>query len=135
MLGYFGGRGKRAGLGLGALLVGVYDADADEFVTVSKLGTGLSDEQWRETYQRAEPFRADERPARVRSSVTPDVWVHPNIVIEVLADEITRSPNHTAGYALRFPRVIRFRDADKRPEDATTLQELVNMYKAQPGHF
>ena len=52
--------------------------------------------------------------------MTPSVWVEPKIVLEVLADEITVSPNHTAGYALRFPRVIRFRDADKRPEDATT---------------
>ena len=38
------------------------------------------------------------------------MWVEPKIVLEVLADEITKSPNHTAGYALRFPRVIRFRD-------------------------
>ena len=48
MLGYFLGRGKRAELGVGALLVGVYDKDADEFVTVTKIGTGLGDEQWRE---------------------------------------------------------------------------------------
>jgi DNA ligase-1 len=53
----------------------------------------------------------------------------------VLADEITKSPNHTAGYALRFPRVIRFRDADKRPEDATTLSELVELYQQQPGRM
>jgi DNA ligase-1 len=135
MLGYFVGRGKRADLGVGALLVGVYDKEADEFVTVSRLGTGLSDEQWREVRQRAEPLRSDERPARVRSMIEPSVWVQPQLVIEVLADEITKSPNHTAGYALRFPRVIRFREADKKPEDATSLQELVTLYKAQPGHF
>lgn len=133
MLGYFLGRGKRAELGVGALLVGVYDKDADEFVTVTKIGTGLGDEQWREVGERAAPFRSDERPARVRSTITPSVWVEPKIVLEVLADEITKSPNHTAGYALRFPRVIRFRDADKRPEDATTLRELVELYRQQPG--
>jgi DNA ligase-1 len=133
MLGYFLGRGKRAGLGVGALLVGVYDKDADEFVTVTKIGTGLGDEQWREVGERAAPFRSEERPARVRSTITPSVWVEPKIVLEVLADEITKSPNHTAGYALRFPRVIRFRDADKRPEDATTLHELVELYQQQPG--
>src|SRR5712691_1404525 len=133
MLGYFLGRGKRAELGVGALLVGVYDQDADEFVTVTKIGTGLGDEQWREVGERAAPFRSEERPARVRSTVTPSVWVEPKIVLEVLADEITKSPNHTAGYALRFPRVIRFRDADKRPEDATTLAELVELYQQQPG--
>jgi DNA ligase-1 len=133
MLGYFLGRGKRAELGVGALLVGVYDKSADEFVTVTKIGTGLGDEQWREVGERAAPFRSEERPARVRSTITPSVWVEPKIVLEVLADEITKSPNHTAGYALRFPRVIRFRDADKRPEDATTLQELVELYQQQPG--
>jgi DNA ligase-1 len=133
MLGYFLGRGKRVELGVGALLVGVYDKEADEFVTVTKIGTGLGDEQWREVGERAAPFRSEERPARVRSTITPSVWVEPKIVLEVLADEITKSPNHTAGYALRFPRVIRFRDADKRPEDATTLHELVELYQQQPG--
>ncbi|MCA1648601.1 MAG: ATP-dependent DNA ligase, partial [Chloroflexi bacterium] len=71
MLGYFLGRGKRAELGVGALLVGVYDQDADEFVTVTKIGTGLGDEQWREVGERAAPFGSEERPARVRSTITP----------------------------------------------------------------
>jgi len=133
LLGYFVGRGKRVGLGVGALLVGVYDADADEFKTVTKIGTGLSDEQWREVGERAAPYRSEQKPARVNSKITPSVWVEPKIVLEVLADEITSSPNHTAGYALRFPRVIRFREADKRSEDATTLGELVELYQAQPG--
>jgi DNA ligase-1 len=43
LLGYYGGKGKRAEFGAGALLAGVYDGDRDEFVTISKLGTGLSD--------------------------------------------------------------------------------------------
>ena len=133
LLGYFVGRGKRVGLGVGALLVGVYDADADEFKTVTKIGTGLSDEQWREVGERVAPYRSEQRPARVNSRILPSVWVEPKIVIEVLADEITSSPNHTAGYALRFPRVIRFREADKRPEDATSLTELLELYRAQPG--
>ena len=133
LVGYFVGRGKRVGLGVGALLVGVYDAEADESKTVTKIGTGLSDEQWREVGERAAPYRSEQRPARVNSKIVPSVWVEPKIVLEVLADEITSSPNHTAGYALRFPRVIRFRDADKRPEDATTLTELVELYQAQPG--
>jgi DNA ligase 1 len=133
LLGYFVGRGKRVGLGVGALLVGVYDKEADVFKTVTKIGTGLSDEQWREVGTRAEPYRSEQRPARVQSTITPSVWLEPKIVVEVLADEITSSPNHTAGYALRFPRVIRFRDEDKRPEDATTLHELIELYQAQYG--
>src|SRR5438552_791214 len=46
LLGYLFGRGKRAALGAGSLLVGLYDPEQDLFVTVTKIGTGLSDEQW-----------------------------------------------------------------------------------------
>ena len=59
-----------------------------------------------------------------------DVWVKPEIVVEIKADEITKSPIHTASYALRFPRLIRFRD-DKRPQDATSLTELLSIYRKQ----
>lgn len=138
VLGYIFGRGKRADFGAGALLVGVYDEDKDEFVTVSKIGTGLTDEEFREIHKRASKIKMDHKPARVSSSIVPSVWVAPEIVIEVLADEITRSPIHTAGkkdneqgYALRFPRLVRFREADKRAEDATTVSELIEMYKLQ----
>ena len=97
------------------------------------------------------------KPARVESLITPSVWVKPEIVIEVLADEITRSPIHTAGmvssrqslvissetkdqrlktsdqagYALRFPRLVSFRNKDKKAEDATSVHELIDMYRQQ----
>jgi DNA ligase-1 len=138
ILGYVYGRGKRAALGAGALLVGVYDDRRDEVVTFSKIGTGLSDRDWREIRERCDRIALDHRPARVRSLLEPSVWVEPRVVIEVLADEITRSPVHTAGrtdeapgYALRFPRLVRFREADKRPEDATTVGEIEGMYARQ----
>ena len=35
------------------------------------------------------------------------------------------------GYALRFPRLLKFRDKDKKPEDATTVKELIEMYNSQ----
>ncbi|MDO8429560.1 MAG: ATP-dependent DNA ligase [Candidatus Daviesbacteria bacterium] len=138
ILGYVFGRGKRADFGAGALLVGVYDQEKDEFVTVSKIGTGLTDEEWREIHKRADKIKVDKKPARVNSILEPSVWVKPEIVIEVLADEITRSPVHTAGksetepgYALRFPRLVRFREGDKRPEDSTTVDELVKLFGQQ----
>jgi DNA ligase-1 len=70
--------------------------------------------------------------------LTPDVWLKPEVVVEVLADEITPGTNHTAGkvgdapgYALRFPRIVSFRSADKRPEDATTVKEIIEMFQQQ----
>ena len=131
ILGYIFGRGKRADFGAGALLVGVYDDSKDEFVTVSKIGTGLTDEEWREIHKRADKIKVNKKPARVNSALNPSVWIKPEIVIEVLADEITKSPTHTAEYALRFPRLITFREADKRAEDATTVKELIEMYEQQ----
>lgn len=135
VLGYITGKGKRTAFGAGALLVGVYDEAADEFVTVSRIGTGLTDEEWREIHKRADKIKVTHKPARVNSVIIPSVWISPSIVIEVLADEITRSPIHTAGgkpgYALRFPRLVSFRTSDKKPEDATSVKELVSMYEQQ----
>jgi DNA ligase 1 len=138
LLGYLFGRGKRAAFGAGSLLVGLYDPERDLFVTVTKIGTGLSDEQWRSIRERARGLEVAHRPARVSSLIEPSVWVEPQLVLEVLADEITRSPIHTAGkvgdepgYALRFPRLVSFREADKQPEDATTVQELIELYNNQ----
>jgi DNA ligase 1 len=138
LLGYLFGRGKRAALGAGSLLVGLYDPERDLFVTVTKIGTGLSDEQWRSIRERTRGLEVDHRPARVSSLIEPSVWVEPQLVLEILADEITRSPTHTAGkvgtepgYALRFPRLVSFREADKQPEDATTVHELIELYESQ----
>jgi DNA ligase-1 len=138
LLGYYFGRGKRAAFGVGALLAGVYDKKNDRFVTITNLGTGLSDAEWREIHKRADKLQVDKKPARVDSELVPDVWLKPEVVVEVLADEITRSPRHTAGrvgddpgFALRFPRIVSFRGADKGPEDATTVAEIVEMFKQQ----
>ena len=138
LLGYYFGKGKRTEFGLGALLAGVYDSKNDRFETITKIGTGLSDAGWREIHARADKLQVPEKPARVRSLLTPDVWLKPEVVVEVLADEITPGTNHTAGkvgdepgFALRFPRIVSFRSADKRPEDATTVKEIVEMYAQQ----
>lgn len=138
IIGYLYGRGRRAAFGVGALLVAVYDPQRDLFPSISKIGTGLTDAEWQAVRERCAPYVREHKPARVESSIVPSVWVEPRVVIEVLADEITRSPLHMAGrdggaegYALRFPRLISFRDADKRPEDATTVAEIIELYRQQ----
>jgi DNA ligase-1 len=124
------GKGKRAGFGVGAFLVGI--RDGNKFKTVSKIGTGLTDEQWKELEARSKKLEVGERPKEyeVDKNLEPDVWMRPSLVVEILADEITKSPIHTAGLALRFPRLIKFRD-DKNPDQATTLGELRKLFEMQ----
>lgn len=130
VMGYYRGKGKRAGFGIGAFLVGV--RKAGQFLTISKIGTGLSDEQWREMKKRSRKWEVGSRPKQylVDKNLTPDVWLSPGIVVEIEADNITKSPIHVAQYALRFPRLIRFRD-DKTPSQATTLAEAEKLYNLQ----
>jgi DNA ligase-1 len=138
IVGYIYGRGRRTAFGVGALLLAVYDPERDVFPTVTKIGTGLSDAQWREVRERCEPYVSEKKSARVESNIEPSVWVEPQVVIEMLADEITRSPVHPTGadeggqgYALRFPRLVNFRQEDKTPEDVTTVAEIVELYNQQ----
>lgn len=138
VVGYWYGRGARAQFGIGSLLTAVYDRDADTFRTVARLGSGLSEVGWLEMRQRLDALAIPHRPARLESLVEPDVWTEPKWVVEIQADEITRSPVHTAGrtetelgFALRFPRLRSIRDADRDPESATTVTEIAEMYAAQ----
>lgn len=150
VMGYDFGRGKRAQFGIGAFLAGVYDKKKDAYVTLAKVGTGLSDEEWRQLKKRADKFKTEKKPAAydVDKLMEADVWIKPEIIVEIRADEITKSPVHTAGrllkpsksktalevdtpgFALRFPRLERFRD-DKRPEELTSLEEVEKLYKRQ----
>lgn len=136
VMGYSVGKGKRSGFGIGQFLVGVMDPggikDGDIYKTVTKVGTGITDEQFRELNTRLKKLGTPEKPKEyeVHKDLTPDYWVVPSLVVELAADEITKSPKHTAGLALRFPRLINFRD-DKSPDQATTIRELQDMFKLQ----
>lgn len=149
VMGYDFGQGKRQGFGIGDFLIGIYDDKNDKFVTVSKVGTGLTDEEWRQLKVESSKYKVSSKPKRydVDKVMNCDVWVEPKLMVEITADEITRSAVHTAGrilkpskngkalivkkagFALRFPRLKKFRD--KNPEDATSLKEIEVMYKKQ----
>jgi len=128
VMGYDYGKGKRTVFGIGAFLVGVLDEEKQNYLTIAKIGTGLTDEEWRELHLKSKIQMTKSKPENylVDKMMDCDVWVTPSIVVEIRADEITKSPVHTAGYALRFPRLERFRD-DKKPEDVTSLIELRSM--------
>jgi len=133
MLGYYQGKGKRQSFGVGALLVGVLDQDTGKIKTLSKIGTGLTDEQFREIKKLADQHQSPKNQANAKydfkNELKADVWIEPNIVLEIAADEISKSPSHTAGVALRFPRLVKIRQ-DKDWQQATTLQELKEIRQA-----
>jgi DNA ligase-1 len=139
VVGAFHGRGKRAGT-YGALLLAAYNKEADVFETVTKLGTGFSDEDLRKLPELLGSHVVPRKHSRVQSTLEADVWFEPKVVLEVLGAEITLSPIHVcamdsirkgSGLAIRFPRFTGNYRTDKAAEDATTSAEIVEMYRNQ----
>jgi DNA ligase-1 len=138
VVGAFAGRGRRAGT-YGALLMAALDDEDGTFSTLCKLGSGFTDEQ---LFQLPEIFKElllEDRDPRVNALLEPDFWIAPELVMEVIGDEITLSPVHTcafdqlrqdSGLAIRFPRLVRMRD-DRGPGDATTVKEILKLYRMQ----
>ena len=138
IIGYYLGKGSRARFGIGALLGAVYDPETDTFRSVSKIGTGFTEEELAQLKGTLDATALKHRHPRVDSDLEPDVWVEPRYVLTVTADEITRSPMHTAGrdkdgtgYALRFPRAVGQLRIDKNPEDANTVGEVIQLASHQ----
>jgi len=139
VVGAFYGRGKRAGT-YGALLLAAYNPDNDTFETVTKCGTGFTDEDLAKLPEMMKKHVISHKHPRVNSMIEADVWFEPKVVIEVLGAEITLSPIHTcamdtirkgSGLAIRFPRFTGNYRLDKAAEDATTTNEIVEMYQKQ----
>ena len=84
------GKGKRTGFGIGAFLVGIYDDKSDKFLTAAKIGTGLTDDEWRNLKVLSSKLKASSKPALydVNKAAFCDVWVKPGIVMEIKADEL-----------------------------------------------
>ena len=138
VVGAFYGRGRRAGT-YGSLVLAAYDPEVDMFRTVTRLGTGFKEEELAALPERLAPYAIPHPHPRVDARLVPDVWFVPAAVLEVAGAELTLSPVHTAaweavrpgsGLAIRFPRFTgRWRD-DKAPEDATTTDELLELFRA-----
>ncbi len=139
VVGAFYGMGKRAGK-YGALLMATYDPETGRYGTVCKLGTGFDDAFLDNLPNLLDMYKSAEIPQSLDAKMQPDVWFQPAVVLEVVAAEITLSPNHTAGLGvlkedtgigIRFPRFTgRVRD-DKGPDQCTTVQEIIEMYEMQ----
>ena len=139
VIGAYFGRGRRTGL-YGTLLLGTYNPDKDNFPSVCKVGTGFTDESLDQLYQILSNKITLKKNSRVVSEMEADVWFEPELVLEIVASEITLSPIHKtglnlirkgSGFALRFPKFtgkIRF---EKAVEDASTDEEVLTLYKGQ----
>jgi DNA ligase 1 len=133
------GKGRRRGR-YGALLLSAYDQKSNQFRSVCKVGSGFKDSDLETLFKELQPHVLKSHHPSVSSTLEMDVWFEPRVVIEVIASEITLSPSHGVGMnairsgfglSLRFPKFtgkIRF---DKNPEDCTSENELLSMYKQQ----
>ena len=139
VIGAFHGRGKRAGT-YGAYLLAAYNPDMDILETVTKVGTGFTDADLEKLPKLLNKHKISHKHPRVDSTLDVDVWFEPVVVIEIRGAEITLSPIHTcamnvirkeSGLAIRFPRFTGKYRVDKSAEDATTTQEVAEMYRSQ----
>ncbi|MEM4213070.1 MAG: ATP-dependent DNA ligase, partial [Thermoplasmatales archaeon] len=139
VVGAFAGQGKRSGR-YGALLMATYSKEEDKFKTICKLGSGFTDDQLENLPRMLQRFLIPTKDRRVDSEINADFWFQPSLVLEVKGAEITLSPVHTccrdvikknAGLAIRFPRFTGRWRTDKDAEEATTEEEILEMYHSQ----
>ena len=139
VIGAFFGRGRRTGK-YGTLLLATYNSDSDIFPSICKVGTGFSDESLDQLFQILSNKVILKKNPRVDSSMDADIWFEPELVIEIVASEITLSPIHktgldyirkNTGFALRFPKFTGKIRAEKMAEDASTDEEVMTLYKNQ----
>ncbi|MEM2160212.1 MAG: ATP-dependent DNA ligase [Candidatus Nitrosotenuis sp.] len=139
VIGAFFGKGRRTGK-YGTLLLASYNQDNDTFESICKVGTGFTDENLDQFYQILQDKVTLKKNPRIESGMEPDVWFEPELVIEIVASEITLSPVHMtaknairpgSGLALRFPKFTGKIRMEKSAEDASTDQEVIALYKNQ----
>ena len=94
--------------------------DGERYLNVGKAYSGLTDQEIRELTR---IFRqiAKERFGRV-------TLVEPQVILEVAFDGIQKSPRHKSGFALRFPRILRWRK-DKTVAEIDTLVRIQELYE------
>ena len=139
VIGAYFGRGRRTGL-YGTLLLGTYNPEKDNFPSICKVGTGFTDESLDQLYQILSNNVTLKKNSKIVSEMEADVWLEPELVLEIVASEITLSPIHktgldlirkNSGFALRFPKFTGKIRYEKAVEDASTVEEVLALYKRQ----
>ena len=139
VVGAFYGRGRRTGK-YGTLLLATYNITNDTFPTICKVGTGFTDDSLDQLYQILSNKVILKKNPKVDSEMEADVWFEPELIIEVVASEITLSPIHKtaldiirkgSGLALRFPKFTGKIRIEKSVHDSSTDEEVLSLYKGQ----
>ena len=143
VVGAFFGKGRRTGR-YGTLLLSTYNDEEDIFPSICKVGTGFTDESLDQLYQLLSNKVTLKKNPRIVSEMEADVWFEPELVIEIVASEITLSPIHKtalgkirdeSGLALRFPKFTGKIRTEKKSEDASTGEEVIALFKVQKKTF
>jgi DNA ligase-1 len=130
LVGAFYGRGRRKGV-YGTYIGAVYDTIHDKFEAFTRIASGWTDEIMEFLMEEMKKYAIDQKDPRVICDDKPDQWIRPEIVIEIIGDEITISDKFSSlGYSLRFPVFQRLRP-DKDIKDITTVKEIENLYNTQ----
>ncbi len=115
------GEGRRSKW-ISSYVLACREEETGKFLPCGMMGTGLTEEMFQNMTDRLKPLIKEEKGKEIE--------VRAQIVVEAAYQEIQKSPTYEAGYALRFPRLIKIRE-DKGPDEADTIERLINLYKSQ----
>jgi DNA ligase-1 len=114
------GKGKRAGL-YSSFLLAVRDPTERKLYTIGRV-SNLPEETMdslRTIFEETKTSEDEE-----------GVYVKPSLVVEVTYQEIQETDEYTSGYALRVPKIVRFR-TDKTLEEIDSIEKLKKLYELQ----
>ncbi len=101
--------------------------EGDELKTIGKVGTGIKEKSEGITFEKL----TKELKPLITEKHGKTVKVKPKVIVEVGYQEIQKSPSYSSGYALRFPRVVRFRSMEKDIKDINTVNDVKDLYEQQ----
>ena len=114
------GKGRRAGL-YSSFLLAVRDPKEKRLYTIGKV-SNLPEQTMDALATIVERTKTNEDDE--------GVFVKPTVVVEVTYQEIQETDEYTSGYALRVPKIVRFR-TDKTIEEIDTIEKLKKLYELQ----
>ena len=112
------GSGRRQGW-LSNIHLGARDPDSGGFVMLGKTFKGMTDEMLAWQTERFSALAED--PSAIKDGYV--VPLRPEQVVEIAFDGLQRSSRYPGGVALRFARVVRYRD-DKSAAEADTIETV-----------